>query len=39
MNWKQMFLTAFFVMVVIYLVKYVTGKVKIPVVSDIAQGI
>lgn len=37
--WVQLFLSTFLTMCMIYLIKKVTAKVEVPVVSEIAQNV
>ena len=37
--WVQLFLSTFMTMVMIYLIKKANEKVKLPVVSDIVEGV
>lgn len=37
--WLQLFLSTFMTMVMIYLIKKMNEKVKIPVVNDIVSGV
>lgn len=36
--WVQLFISTFMTMVMIYLIKLITAKINIPVISNIAQN-